>query len=283
MEKASYPITMLCEALGVSRAGYYEWQRGVISARGQVDEEIVTHIKAIHAEHDRRYGSPRMTVELQGRGLHVNRKKVERLMRERRLPAVFPKKFRQTTDSEHSQPVAPNLLGQKFKALARDRVWVGDITYIWTTEGWVYLAVLIDLYSRRVVGWAIDKTLSRTLAINALRMALRRRRPPAGLIHHTDRGSQYASRDYRKILADNGVIASMSGKGNCFDNAVAESFFATIKKEFVHRVVFHSRSQAYRELFAFIDGYYNTKRRHSANGFLSPIQFENSHQLLIAA
>jgi putative transposase len=283
MEKAKFPITMLCEALGVSRAAYYEWRGHQSSERSQTDERIVAHIKAVHAEHKRRYGSPRMTVELQERGIRVNRKKVERLMRERRLPAVYPKKFRHTTDSEHRQPVAPNLLGQKFKASARDSVWVGDITYVWTMEGWVYLAVLIDLYSRRVVGWAIDKTLSRTLALNALKMALRTRKPPPGLIHHTDRGSQYASRDYRKALADHGVICSMSGKGNCFDNAAAETFFATIKKELVHRVVFYSRSQAYRELFAFIDGYYNTKRRHSANGFLSPIQFENSQQLSIAA
>ena len=283
MEKANFPITMLCEALGVSRAGYYEWRCHQSSARSRTDEKIVAHIKAVHAEHKRRYGSPRMTVELQERGIHVNRKRVERLMRERRLPAVYPKKFRHTTDSGHMQPIAPNLLGQNFKASARNTVWVGDITYVWTMEGWVYLAVLIDLYSRRVVGWAIDKTLSRTLALKALAIAIRRRKPPPGLIHHTDRGSQYASREYRKVLGDHGIICSMSGRGNCFDNAAAETFFATIKKELVHRVVFYSRSQAYRELFAFIDGYYNTKRRHSANGFLSPIQFENSHQLSIAA
>jgi putative transposase len=264
---------MLCEALGVSRAGYYEWQSKGVTERDETDEGIVTHIRAIHAEHKQRYGSPRMTIELKDKGLKVNRKKVERLMRERGIPAIFPKKFRQTTDSAHKHPVAPNLLEQNFKAASRNQVWVGDITYIWTMEGWAYLAVLIDLYSRRVVGWAVGKTLSRTLAIKALKMAIRTRRPARGLIHHTDRGSQYASTDYRKILHDCGIVASMSGKGNCYDNAVAESFFATIKKELVHRVVFASRSHAYRELFCFVDSYYNIKRRHSANGNLSPVQF----------
>ena len=283
MEKANYPITLLCEALGISRASYYEWRRRVPSERLQADERIVTHIKAVHAEHKHRYGSPRMTLELQAKGLHVNRKRVERLMRERRLPAVFPRKYKHTTNSSHKHQVAPNLLGQQFQVSAPDRVWVGDITYVWTIEGWVYLAVLIDLYSRRVVGWAADKTLSRSLAIRALNMAIRTRKPPPGLIHHTDRGCQYASRDYKKILHDHRLVASMSGKGNCFDNAVAESFFATIKKELAHRVIFFSRSQAYRELLGFIDSYYNTKRRHSSNGFLSPIQFEHSHQQSIAA
>jgi putative transposase len=283
MEKANYPITLLCEALGVSRAGYYEWQRRGPSSREQTNEAIVTHIRAIHAEHKQRYGSPRMTDELKAKGVNVNRKRVERLMREKGIVALFPRKFRRTTDSEHRHAVAPNLLEQKFHTAAKDQVWVGDITYIWTLEGWAYLAVLIDLFSRRVVGWAMGKTLSRDLAIRALRMAIRTRKPPPGLIHHTDRGSQYASGDYRKILRDHGLVASMSGKGNCYDNAVAESFFATIKKELVHRVVFFSRSQAYRELFSFIDGYYNTKRRHSANANLSPVQFENSQQLSIAA
>jgi len=283
MEKAHHPITLLCEALGISRAGYYEWRHREPSERCQADEQIVAHIKAVHAEHKQRYGSPRMTIELQSKGLHVNRKRVERLMRERRLPAVFPRKFRHTTNSAHKHPVAPNLLEQKFHASGPDKVWVGDITYIWTIEGWVYLAVLIDLYSRRVVGWAADRTLSRTLAIRALKMAIRTRKPAAGLIHHTDRGCQYVSGDYQKILHHHGLVASMSGKGNCYDNAVAESFFATIKKELAHRVVFSSRSQAYRELLAFIDSYYNIKRRHSANRFLSPMQFEHSHQHSIAA
>lgn len=274
---------MLCESLGVSRAGYYEWRARKPCKRHQDDERIATHIKAIHSEHNQRYGSPRMTVELNANGVSVNLKRVARLMRERGLAAVFPRKFRNTTDSDHKKAIAPNLLEQKFHTPARNQVWVGDITYIWTAEGWSYLAVLIDLYSRRIVGWSIGKTLSRKLAIRALLMAIRIRRPPRGLIQHTDRGSQNASNDYQKILRDHGIIASMSGKGNCYDNAVAESFFATIKKELIHRMVFTSRSQAYRAVFGFIEAYYNVKRRHSSNGNLSPIQFENSHQLLIAA
>jgi len=266
MEKANYPITTLCEALGVSRAGYYEWRGREPSQRWQADETIVTHIKAIHAEHRQRYGSPRMTVELQAKGLHVNRKRVERLMRERRLPALFPRKFRQTTNSAHKHPVAPNLLEQEFQAAGPDKVWAGDITYVWTMEGWVYLAVLIDLYSRRVVGWAADKTLSRRLAIRALKMAIKARKPLPGLIHHTDRGCQYVSRDYQKILHNHGLVASMSGKGNCYDNAVSESFFATIKKELVHRVVFFSRSQAYRELKVLINGYSTSAAQNPFQG-----------------
>jgi len=274
---------MLCESLGVSRAGYYEWRTRKTSKRRQEDDRIATHIKAIHSEYKQRYGSPRMTDELNANGVVVNRKRVERLMRERGLAAVFPQKLRVTTDSDHKRPIAPNLLEQKFHSSARDQVWVGDITYIWTAEGWSYLAVLIDLYSRRIVGWSIGKTLSGNLAIRALLMAIRTRRPPRGLIQHTDRGSQYASNDYQKILRNHGIIASMSGKGNCYDNAVAESFFASIKKELIHRMVFTSRSQAYRAVFGFIEAYYNVKRRQSSNGNLSPIQFENSHQLSIAA
>ena len=283
MEKANHSVTGLCAGLGVSRAGYYEWKQRGPSARDKKNADLLTHIRAIDVEHKNRYGSPRMTEELAARGQEVNHKCVERLMRESAIVASPPKKFRRTTDSNHKHPIAPNLIAQLFHAARPNQVWVGDITYIWTMEGWVYLAVLIDLNSRRVVGWAVGKTLSRRLAIKALRMAIATRRPPRGLIHHTDRGSQYSSGDYQKVLCKAGLVASMSGKGNCYDNAVAESFFATLKKELVHRTVFFSRSHAYRAVFDFIEAYYNTVRRHSANGQISPIQFEISNHLALAA
>ena len=247
------------------------------------DEAIVVHIKAIHREYKQRYGSPRMTDELAERGINVNHKRVERLMRTWQIPAVFPKKYRVTTDSDHESPVFETLLNQRFRTEGANKAWVSDITYIWTAEGWCYLAVVVDLFSRRVVGWATSKTLHRRLALRALEMAIRRRRPKPGLICHSDRGSQYASDDYRNLLAKHGLCGSMSGKGNCYDNAVAESFFATLKKELVHRMIFLSRSQAHQEIFAFIEGFYNPKRRHSALGNISPIQFENSSRLALAA
>jgi len=283
MEKANHTVTALCAGLGVSRAGYYEWRRRGPSKSEKRNEALVTHIRSIDAEHDSRYGSPRMTLELEARGQKANHKLVERLMRENEISANVPKKYKRTTDSQHKHPIAQNLLGQLFHAPGPNQIWVGDITYIWTVEGWMYLAVLIDLYSRRVVGWAIDKTLSRRLAIKALKAAIETRKPPRGLIHHSDRGSQYSSREYQKILSNQGIIASMSGKGNCYDNAVAESFFATLKKELVHRTVFYSRSHAYQAVFNFIESYYNPVRLHSTNGQLSPIQFEHSNRRALAA
>jgi transposase InsO family protein len=244
---------------------------------------LVAHIRAIDAEHDNLYGSPRMTSELQARGQKVNHKRVERLMRENEISANIPRKFKRTTDSQHKHPIAKNLLDQLFRVPEPNHAWVGDITYIWTAEGWMYLAVLIDLYSRRVVGWAIDKTLSRRLAVKALRAAIATRMPPRGLIHHSDRGSQYSSREYQRVLSNHGIVASMSGKGNCYDNAVAESFFATLKKELVHRSVFYSRSHAYQAVFNFIEAYYNPVRLHSANGHVSPIQFEHSNRRALVA
>lgn len=283
MEKANHTIAALCAGLGVSRAGYYEWRRRCPSKREKRNTALVAHIRAIDAEHDNLYGSPRMTSELQARGQKVNHKRVERLMRENEISANIPRKFKRTTDSQHKHPIAKNLLDQLFRVPEPNHAWVGDITYIWTAEGWMYLAVLIDLYSRRVVGWAIDKTLSRRLAVKALRAAIATRMPPRGLIHHSDRGSQYSSREYQRVLSNHGIVASMSGKGNCYDNAVAESFFATLKKELVHRSVFYSRSHAYQAVFSFIEAYYNPVRLHSANGHVSPIQFEHSNRRALVA
>jgi len=282
-EKAYFPVSQLCDAVGVSRSAYYDWCRATPSQRAQANERILTEIRVIHTEHRERYGSPRVRAELRDRGLAVGKHRVARLMRENGLRARPRRRFRRTTDSRHDQPVAPNLLKRNFTTTAPNQAWVGDITYVWTAEGWAYLAVLLDLYSRRVVGWALDKSLSRDLAISTLRHALARRRPAPGLIHHTDRGCQYASRDYRRLLEQNRAACSMSAAGDCWDNAVAESFFATLKKELVHGCAFQTRSEAYDAISRYIDHYYNPTRRHSAAGFLSPINFELAHSAQLAA
>ena len=233
-EKAQFPVSALCTAVGISRSAYYAWCRAAPSQRKLVDDRVLGEIRAIHFEHRERYGSPRVRAELHDRGLAVGKHRVARLMRENGLRARLRRRFRRTTDSRHKLPVAPNLLERRFTTTAPNQAWVGDITYIWTAEGWAYLAVLLDLYSRRVVGWALRKSLNRDLAVSTLRHALARRRPPPGLVHHTDRGCQYASGEYRALLERHGAACSMSAAGDCWDNAVAESFFATLKKELVH-------------------------------------------------
>ena len=282
-EKAYFPVSQLCDAVGVSRSAYYDWCRGTPSQRAQANERVLTEIRAIHTEHQERYGSPRVRAELRDRGLEVGKHRVARLMRENGLRARPRRRFRRTTDSRHDLPVAPNLLERNFTTTAPNQAWVGDITYVWTAEGWAYLAVLLDLFSRRVVGWTLGKSLSRDLAVSTLKHALARRRPPPGMIHHTDRGCQYASGDYRRLLERNGAACSMSAAGDCWDNAVAESFFATLKKELVHGCAFATRSEAYDAISRYIDHYYNPKRRHSAAAFLSPINFELAHSAQLAA
>ncbi len=281
-EKANHTVERLCEALGVSRGAYYRWKNTPTSERKRRDEHLAVRIRAIHSEHDERYGSPRIHDELASEGERVSRKRVERLMRENGLRSVPRRRFKRTTDSEHKHPIAENLLDRNFHAEAPNRAWVGDITYIWTAEGWAYLAVLLDLYSRKVVGWALGKTLSRELAMAALTRALVIRKPPAGLVHHTDRGSQYASSDYQRALRLVGARCSMSRVGNCWDNAVAESFFATLKKELVHGVVFATRTEAYDAISDYIDNYYNARRRHSAIGYQIPNVMENQAAMLAA-
>ena len=282
-EKAAFPVDVLCTAVGVSRSAFYAWRKSTPSKRQLANERLLAEIRAIHVEHQARYGSPRMLDELRDRGHEVGKHRVARLMRENGIWARIRRRFRHTTDSNHRLPVAPNLLEQNFTTTAPNQAWVGDITYIWTAEGWTYLAVLLDLYSRRVVGWALRKSLSRDLAVAALDHALTCRRPLPGLVHHTDRGSQYASREYRGVLHQHGAVCSMSAAGNCYDNAVAESFFATLKKELVHGCAFETRSEAYDVISDYIENYYNTKRRHSAAGNQSPINFELAHSALLAA
>lgn len=273
-EKAQYPIGVLCKALEVSRPGYYAHASRPPSKRAERDVALGAKIAAIHAESGKRYGSPRVHDELREDGERVSRKRVCRLMKERDLRGKRRRRFRVTTQSDHDMPIAPNLLARDFTASAPNQKWVGDITYIWTREGWLYLAVLIDLFSRRVVGWAMGDTLATELPLRALHMAIQTRRPPRGLIHHTDRGCQYASVAYRAVLEQHGMIASMSRKGNCWDNAVAESFFATLKTELVRDIDLLTRDHAKRELFAYIEGFYNRRRRHSSLGYANPNKVE---------
>jgi len=273
-EKATYPVRMLCRTLVVSASGFYAWCRRGLSQRAREDAALKVEIRAAHAASNKTYGSPRVHEELKAEGQHVGRKRVARLMREEGLEGQRKRRFRVTTDSRHSYPIAPNALHRDFAASAPNKVWVTDITYIWTREGWIYLAAILDLFSRRVVGWSADSYIDRTLAIDALGMALRTRCPEAGLIHHSDRGIQYASGDYQQLLREHGITCSMSRKGDCWDNAVAESFFSTLKAELVYRTDFVSRSQAYALLFDYIEAFYNGRRRHSANGYVSPVEHE---------
>jgi transposase InsO family protein len=273
-EKAQYPIGLLCKALDVSRPGYYAHVRRPASKHAERDVALGVKVAAIHAQSAKTYGSPRVHDELREEGEHVSRKRVARLMREQDLRGKRRKPYCVTTQSEHEDPIAPNVLGRDFSASAPNQKWVGDITYIRTREGWLYLAVLIDLFSRRVVGWAMSHSLATELPLRALRMAIQMRRPPRGLIHHTDRGCQYASSEYRAVLERHGIVASMSRKGNCWDNAVAESFFATLKTELVRDVDFLTHAHARREVFAYIEGFYNRRRRHSSLGYANPNKVE---------
>ena len=277
-EAAEFSIERLCRLVDVSRSGYYAWlqrQHRRPSAKKQREFRLVTKIRAIQKAVGGVYGSRRMTAELRADGEEVGRRLVRRLMRRHGLQAQGPRRFRVTTDSNHSEPIAPNLLEQNFVTAAPDLAWVADITYVWTAEGWSYLAVVLDLFSRRVVGWSFADHMRTELPLAALERALAVRQPAPGLIHHSDRGSQYASHAYRAVLRDHQVAQSMSRAGDCYDNAACESFFATLKKERLHRQHFATRTEAFDAIANFIDGFYNPTRRHSALGYLSPIDFEN--------
>jgi transposase InsO family protein len=272
--KAEFPVHRLCRALGVSQSGYFAWKGRPASRRQHEDMVLLAHVRSAFALSNGTYGSPRMTRELRDDGLAVGRRRTARLMRENGLRARQRRRFKRTTDSHHAWPVAPNLLDQDFTAAGPDEKWGADISYIWTKEGWLYLAVVIDLFARRVVGWSTSDRLHRDLALAALRKALVMRRPPAGLIHHSDRGSQFCSMDYQAELKAHGILISMSGRGNCFDNAMVETFFKTLKSELVWRTVFETRADAAASIGRYIDGSYNPVRRHSALDFTSPAQFE---------
>lgn len=281
-EKACYPVALLCQVLQVSRAGYYAWCQRPPAPRTLKDQTLALEVAAIHAESRGRYGSPRVHAELRERGQRTARKRVARLMRAAGLCARERRRFRCTTDSGHGMAINDNLLARRFAVPAPNSGWVTDITYLWTVEGWLYLAVILDLFSRRVVGWALSERLERGVALDALQMAFTKRQPPLGLLHHSDRGSQYASHEYQQLLAAHGVLSSMSRKGNCWDNAVAESFFASLKLELVYRSHWRTRTEARSEVFEYIELFYNRQRRHSALGYLCPNEFELRHQWQLA-
>lgn len=272
--KAAAPVNRLCRMLGVSVSGYYAWKNRKASQRQRDDLVLLAHIRGHFACSNETYGSPRMHAELTAEGLRIGRHRVARLMRQNGLRALPKRRCKQTTDSHHGAPVAPNLLDQDFAASGPNQKWGADISYIWTSEGWLYLAIVLDLFSRRIVGWAVSDRLKKDLALSALRKAIIIRRPPRGVIHHADRGSQYCSAEYQKMLTQAGFLISMSGKGNCYDNAMVETVFKTVKSDLVWRTVFASRAEAETAISRYIDGFYNPRRRHSALGYQSPCTFE---------
>lgn len=273
-----WPITLMCRLLDVSRSGYYRWRKQPVSARKMADQELMVAIESVHQASRKTYGSLRVYWRLRQLKWRCSRKRVARLMRQAGLYGKRRRRFRpRTTNSNHRLPIAPNLLKQDFSATAPNQKWVSDISYIATAEGWLYLAVIIDLYSRRVVGWAMGKRIDRFLVLDALDMAVRSRKPGSGLILHSDRGSQYASTDFRKELVRHGMIASMSGKGHCFDNAPAESWFASLKVECVAGAKYSSRGEVRSCLFDYIEVFYNRQRLHSYLGYLSPLSYEQQY------
>ena len=272
--KKTWPIEFLCHVLRVSSRGFRAWQTRPISQTQRGDMVLLAHIREQHRMSLQSYGRPRMTEELRDLGLPVGHRRDGRLMRENGIKVVRTRKHKVTTDSNHRFNIAPNLLDQDFSTDAPNQKWAGDISYIWTGEGWLYLAVILDLYSRRVIGWAVSNRMKRDLAIRALDMAVALRQPPKGCIHHTDRGSQYCSGDYQKRLKQHGFLVSMSGKGNCYDNSMVETFFKSLKAELIWRQKWETRRQAEAAIFQYINGFYNPRRRHSSLGGKSPLAFE---------
>ncbi len=269
-----YPIRLMCRTLAVSPAGYYAWRARPESRRSADTRTLLSAIRVIHRESRETYGSPRIWDALIKQGHGVGEHRVARLMRRAGIRAKTVKKWRATTQSTHRLPVAENTLNRQFTVAHPNRVWAGDVTYVWTTEGWLYLAVVLDLYSRRVVGWAMGTRLTVELAEHALIMALVNRHPRAGLLHHSDRGSQYAATSYQQVLTTHGMIPSMSRTGNCWDNACVESFFGTLKRELVYHRHYATREEATQDIFEYIEVFYNQRRRHSTLDYDSPVEYE---------
>ena len=275
--KGQWPVRTLCRVLGVSPAGFYAWRSRPDCARAVANLELLAHVRRLYTQHRGRYGSPRLHAALRAEGRGVSRGRVERLMRQHGIRATASRRSRPvTTDSRHGLPVAPNLLEQRFVASAPNQIWLADITYVPTGEGWLYLAAVLDLATRKVVGWAMRDHLRTELTLGALIMAAQRQRPGAGLIHHSDRGSQYAAEAYSRQLALMKAKPSMSRTGCCYDNAPMESFFHSLKVELVHQRSWTTREEARRDLFGYIEGYYNRQRIHSALGYLTPEQAEQN-------
>jgi transposase InsO family protein len=269
-----FPVRMMCKLLSVSPSGYYGWSTRPLSTRAKENIIMTDKIKATFTEEHSRAGAKRIAKRLKAEGTVISRHRVARIMRLNGWRAKAARKFKATTNSNHKLPVAPNLLQQDFSSSKPNEKWVSDITYVWTEEGWLYLAVVMDLYSRMIVGWSISERMTTKLVIDALQMAIWRRKMPRGVIIHSDRGSQYCSHDYQRLLAENGFICSMSKRGDCYDNASMESWNHSFKVEAIHGEKFLSRADAKNHVFDYIDVYYNRKRLHSRLGYLSPVYFE---------
>jgi putative transposase len=268
---------LMCTVLEISRSGFYAWMNREPSDRSKSDARLLDLIREVHKANREVYGSPRVHEALKAGGVKCGRNRTARLMRDDGLRSKTKKKFKATTNSKHSHPVAPNLLGQDFKTQLPNAIWVSDITYIWTDEGWLYLATTMDLFSRGVVGWSMDSRMKSSLVVSALDMALKAREPMKGLIHHSDRGVQYAATPFRELLSSNSIVCSMSRKGNCYDNAVQESFYHSLKTELVHHEHYRTREEARASVFEYIEAFYNRVRLHSTLGYKSPLQFELEH------
>lgn len=282
-EKAHFEVRAMCRVFGIAPSTYYGWEHEQQCERAVRDEQLLMSVQRIFAANRGRYGAPRVRRELLREGVGIGRKRVARLMREAGLRAKSRRKYKPTTDSNHSLPVAPNLLARDFHTERPDVAWVSDITYLWTRQGWLYLAVILDLYSRRVVGWRLSDRMTASFVCDALDDAARQRRPARGLVFHSDRGSQYASHAFRRRLQRRNMRQSMSRRGNCWDNAVAESFFATLKKELVRGRAFDTRAQARSEVFEYIEVFYNRHRTHSLLNYETPYAFEDCFEKKNAA
>jgi transposase InsO family protein len=274
VHEGEFPVVFMCEIFSVSTSGYYTWRKRDNSKKEGKDLRLLRAIEDVHNSSRKTYGSPRVFDQLKGLGHEVSKTTVERTMKKHGIRAKTKKKFRVTTDSKHNLPVAPNLLKQNFSPEKPNQTWGGDITYIWTKEGWLFLAVIVDLFSRQIVGWSLDKTMTKELVLSALNQAHSRRNPGTGLIFHSDRGSQYCSREYRKALKKYQMLQSQSRKANCWDNACVESFFHTLKTEMIYHESFETREQAYRAIFEWIEVFYNRQRIHSTLNYMTPVGFE---------
>ncbi|MDM5247648.1 MULTISPECIES: IS3 family transposase [unclassified Lysinibacillus] len=272
-----FRVAKMCEVLGVSRSGYYEWLNRPKSNQKERKEKLTSQIKRVYLDSRRNYGSPKITKQLNSEGVSVSQKTVSRIMKEEGIRSKTVKKYKATTNSKHNLPVYPNLLDQQFKVERPGQAWVADITYIWTSEGWLYLATIMELFSRRIIGWAMDERMTKELVILALKRAIRTQTPTPGLIHHSDRGSQYASKEYQQVLRTNRMITSMSRKGNCYDNACIESFHSVIKRELVFHEKYKTRDQAKKSIIEYIVSFYNYKRIHSFTNYMSPIAYEKQY------
>jgi transposase InsO family protein len=282
-EKKAYPVALLCDVMQVSRSGYYSWRNREKSPRQQEYERLIPVVQEADKISNHTYGARRIAKEVRELGIVCGKTKAKTLMKLANVSAKQKKKFKVTTDSKHNLPVAPNLLSRQFKVDEPDKVYVSDLTYVWTQEGWLYLAVVIDLFSRQVVGWSMNSRMTKQLVMDALRMAFWRRKPGAGLLFHSDRGSQYCSSDFQKMLSSYKMLSSMSRKGDCWDNAVAESFFGSLKTERVFFSNYRTRYEAKKDIVDYVEMFYNSRRRHSYLGYVSPRQFEKMRLLKKAA